>query len=443
MSRSRVLAAIGLLVGLSVGASLPGCAKAPSNDTSSGAAGTAGPASGGSGETAGKSGTTGAGGTSGAVSVMNPPSSYPQNTAGATFPYPQGHLSAHCAFPVYNTDIVATAYTNWKAKFFDGTKVVRPENGNDAVSEGIGYGMLIAVFMNDKPMFDTLWSYAKSKLDGKGLMTWCMPSGAGSCSGSGSATDGDEDMAYALLMATKQWSGGTYSADALALIKNILKNEVSGGVLEGGDSFNNANELDPSYFTPSYYRAFAAFDTADSSGWMAVLDKSYSILASATGADGLVPNWVNTSGAGVTVVNAMVDSDFGYDACRVPFRIGMDYCINGEPRAQTYAQAIAAFYSSKSTATSLSGIVDGYTTTGGKPGGTLGSYAAGMAFTGPAGVAAMAAGLNPLRDIVYATLRADTTQSAMKVSGTFSYYHASWGVLSLMAMSGNFWDMTQ
>ena len=36
--------------------------------------------------------------------------------------------------------------------------VVRPENGNDTVSEGIGYGMLIGVFMNDKAMFDTLWS---------------------------------------------------------------------------------------------------------------------------------------------------------------------------------------------------------------------------------------------------------------------------------------------
>ena len=31
----------------------------------------------------------------------------------------------------------------------------------------------------------------------------------------------------------------------------------------------------------------------------------------------------------------------------------------------------------------------------------------------------------------------------MNVSGTFTYFHASWGVLSLMAMSGNFWDMTQ
>jgi endo-1,4-beta-D-glucanase Y len=422
MSRDRAVTGfVGLLVGLSLGA----CAAAPSG--SSGAAGT--------------SGGTGAAGTSGII--MKDPSSYPQNTAGAAFPYPQGHALPSCNFPTYSTDIVATAYTNWKAKFFDGSKVIRPENGNDTVSDGIGYGMLIGVFMNDQPMFDTLWAFAKSKFDSKGLMTWCVPSGTGSCSGSGSATDGDEDMAYALLMASRQWSGGTYSADAMTLIKNILSHEVSGNILEGGDGFNNANELDPSYFAPSYYRAFAAFDTADSAAWMSVLGECYTILANATGAEGLVPNWVNTSGAGVTVSNSAIDPYFGYDACRTPFRIGMDYCINGEAKALPYVQAIAAFYTSKSTATSLAGLSDGYTTTGANPSGTLGDYTAGMAFTGPAGVAAMAAGLDPLRDISYATLRADTTGGAMAVNGTFTYFHASWGVLSLMAMSGNFWDMTQ
>ena len=39
--------------------------------------------------------------------------------------------------------------------------------------------------------------------------------------------------------------------------------------------------------------------------------------------------------------------------------------------------------------------------------------------------------------------KAETTGPQMKVNGTFSYFNASWGVLSLMAMSGNFWDMTQ
>jgi endo-1,4-beta-D-glucanase Y len=330
--------------------------------------------------------------------------------------------------------------------FFDGTKIIRPENGGDTVSEGIGYGMLIGVFMNDQPMFDALWTFAKSKPDGSGFMTWCIPSGqAKSCSGSGSATDADEDMAYALLMASKQWSGGTYASDASTLIGNILSHEVDGSnVLKPGDNFGGASEMDPSYLAPSYYRAFAA--ASGNSKWMDVLNESYTILANASGQYGLVPNWANSSGAGVTgTATDGSGPDFGYDACRTPFRIAMDYCINGYAPAQTYAGLIAGFYASKSTATSLTGIMDGYTTTGAKPtNGTLGVNSAGMAFTGPGGVAAMASGQQDgLRDVAYSTLWADTTQGAMKISGTFSYFHASWGVLSLLAMSGNFWDMTQ
>ena len=73
------------------------------------------------------------------------------------------------------------------------------------------------------------------------------------------------------------------------------------------------------------------------------------------------------------------------------------------------------------------------------------TYAAGMAFLGPAGIGAMAAGDSgaTLRNLSYLTVKALTTTNAMNTSGAFTYYNASWGVLSLMAMSGNFWDMTQ
>jgi endo-1,4-beta-D-glucanase Y len=397
-----------------------GCAKAP--DTGGGA---------GSG-----------GGAAGAPGVvMKDPSNYPQNTAGAAFPYPQGHASAYCSFPIYSTDSVATAYTNWKAKFFDGTKVIRPENGNDTVSEGIGYGMLIGVFMNDKAMFDLLWAYAKSHFDGNGLMNWCIASGMkNSCGGTGGATDGDEDMAYALLMASKQWSGGTYASDANTLIGNIMSHEVESGsnVLKPGDNFGGASEMDPSYLAPSYYRAFAA--ATGNSKWMDVLNESYTILAAASGQYGLVPNWATSSGAGIA--GTATDGhgpDFGYDACRTPFRIAIDYCINGEARAQSYAGLIAGFYASKTTANSLAPLVDGYTPAGA----ALDSNPAGMSFIGPGGVAAMAAGNDAFRDLVYTSLWADTTQGAMQISGVFSYFNASWGVLSLLEMSGNFWDMTQ
>ena len=98
---------------------------------------------------------------------MKDPSNYP-NSPGAKFPYPQGHALAHCALPLYSTDSVALAFNDWKTKFYQGGRVVRPStepgadlaHPNDTVSEGIAYGMLIAVYMNDRTMFDALWSYA-------------------------------------------------------------------------------------------------------------------------------------------------------------------------------------------------------------------------------------------------------------------------------------------
>jgi endo-1,4-beta-D-glucanase Y len=307
--------------------------------------------------------------------------------------------------------------------------------------------MLIAVFMDDQPMFDSLWSFGKSHNDGHGLMTWCFPGGAGCCSGGGSATDGDEDMAFALLMASKQWpTKASYSSDATALINAILQYEVESGtnVLKPGDNFGGSSEMNPSYLAPSYYRAFAK--ATGNQKWMDVLTASYNILAKASGQYGLVPNWASSSGTGVAgPANDGNGGYFGYDACRTPFRIAIDYCWNGETRAQTYANLIAGFYASKATNANLAGVNDGYTPAGANPSGALGDFPAGMSFTGPAGVAALAAGSaqSSLRDNVYHLLWADTTQGGMRISGVFSYYNASWGVLSLLALSGNFWDMSQ
>jgi hypothetical protein len=99
-------------------------------------------------------------------------------------------INSRCAKPAgANPRLLALAYDNWKKRFVvadsGGFKVIRPENGNDTVSEGIAYGMLIAVYFDDKALFDGLYKYWTSKVATNGLMTWCIPAGGGSCSASG------------------------------------------------------------------------------------------------------------------------------------------------------------------------------------------------------------------------------------------------------------------
>ncbi len=395
-------------------------------------------AGGGAGDNGGQGGSQGGN--------VNDPASYTFNTPGAAFPFPQGHAFAHCALQTYNAGDVATAYTNWKNKFFQGGRIVRPENNNDTASEGVAYGMLIAVYMNDRAMFDTLWGYATARLNGNGLMAWHYNSGGGQLDG-GAATDADEDMGWALLMADKQWGGGpagqaTYASAASNLIGAIWSHEVdqsNGFVLKPGDNFGGANQTNPSYFAPSYYRLFAR--ATGNQGWMSVVGSSYSILGKASGANGLVPNWVNSQGSGVPGPgNDPNGLNFGYDACRTPWRIALDYCDNGAPEAQQYLAKIVGFYASKASSGGLGTIKDGYTVTGAAPTPPLGMYGAGMAFLGPAGVAALSGGHDSLVSDVYSTLVYDTT-AQLNNSGVFSYFNGSWGVLSMMTLSGNFWNM--
>jgi len=169
---------------------------------------------------------------------------------------------------------LVSAYNQWKATFVQGGKVIRPENGNDTVSEGIAYGMLLAVNFNDKTTFDSLYAYWKSKSTGAAapLMDWCQPNGGNSCSASGgSATDADEDAAFALLQAGKVFGTASYTTDAKAMISAVWSKDIdtSSNLPKGGSQFARIN---PSYFAPAYYRVFATQDSGHN--WGAVADKT-------------------------------------------------------------------------------------------------------------------------------------------------------------------------
>jgi hypothetical protein len=106
-------------------------------------------------------------------------------------------------------------YEKWKADLLtsDGAgghlRVRRQNSGNvlnSTNSEGIAYGMLLAVYANDQPTFDALWQYEQLHLGKNSLMEWEIGPDGGVI-GEGAATDGDEDMAFALVMADARWGG--------------------------------------------------------------------------------------------------------------------------------------------------------------------------------------------------------------------------------------------
>jgi len=338
---------------------------------------------------------------------------------GANFPFPQHRASSNCIYPPTCSDADAMAgWAAYKADLIvadgsDGSmRVQRDSDGNDTVSEGISYGMLFAVYMNDKTTFDALWKYEQKHLDMRGLMNWHI-SNTGTTAGANSATDADEDMAFALVMADKQWGGYTTTAKSM-LTTVAMYDFAADGTIQGGDTYPNS--VNPSYIAPAFYRVFA--DYTGDTRWTTILSKSYTLLAAAQNATtGLVPDWS---------VGNRTNTNYGYDATRTPFRVAVDVCWSGDANSKAFSQKIGAFFANIGAAN----IVDGYSVASGT---ASGSYK-NSTFIGPAGAAGMASNQAKLVADAYARVSAD----AKAASASTNYYDRSWALFTVMLMTGNF-----
>ncbi|HET6150120.1 MAG TPA: glycosyl hydrolase family 8, partial [Polyangia bacterium] len=244
-----------------------------------------------------------------------------------------------------------------------------------------------------------------------------------------SASDGDLDMIWGLIMASDQWSSAEYLSAAAAMINAVRQNSIaSDGSLKPGDTWGGTALTNPSYFSPAYFRVFAVV-SGDANWSGAILDKNYSTLAKVTGNNGLVPDWTNNSGVVNTTLmegnSTFNNSSYGYDAARTPWRIAMDWCFNGEVRARDYLMKIGAFFDG----VGASNIGDGYSLTGSPTTGNKN-----MAFIGPAGVSGMAG---------FPTLLNGAFNYGIGNGGDQSYYPSSLRMISMLMMSGNFVDFTK
>jgi endo-1,4-beta-D-glucanase Y len=373
-----------------------------------------------------------------------PPTSFPFNAPSEFCTFPSSYDNAH----------VLAAYELWKETVITDSgaggflRVRKPDSGNvidSTVSEGIGYGMLLTVYMNDQEVFDNLWKYEQLHLNSRGLMNWEIDPN-GNVIGTGAASDGDEDMAWALIMAARLWGGSgtlddTYLNHAIKLIDLIWEHEVDHGrdeMLKPGDEWGGADVTNISYFAPAYYRVFGEV-TGKQSDWNKVVDSSYRIIENSLNAangneeNGLVPAWCDSQGTPVEAY-AGAPLHFQNDSTRTPFRIGQDYCYFGEPRAKAYLEKISSFY----VGLGVANIVDGYNLDGTPRPERAANGLQAASFVGPAAVGAM---YNPeyqaFVDEAYDAL------AGMDLTAGTIYYQKSWSALSLLMLTGNFFEVAE
>lgn len=93
-----------------------------------------------------------------------------------SFPFPQNMKSPHgYTIPFADTQVIKDHYALWKKAWYDESRgwVLSPEGTGSTVSEGIAYGMLISVYMDDQSVFDKLYGTWKSNAAGNGGgMNW-------------------------------------------------------------------------------------------------------------------------------------------------------------------------------------------------------------------------------------------------------------------------------
>ena len=265
--------------------------------------------------------------------------------------YPFGIIAANAV-----ADDVQRTFAAWKADFYEEQGEfarIKWDTPAMTVSEGIGYGMLIMVYMDNaandtKDEFDKLWAYYKKWRNNNGVMNWKI-NGFSSVAEYSGATDAELDAALALLMAYKQWGVESYQQDAKSLINTIWEHEVSSTFyLKPGDAWNDRKN--PSYFSTA---ALELFKKVDSHDWSKVIAKAYELMtAAADKTTGLVPDWCDESGGAL-------GTHFSWDAVRTPWRMAWAWAWHGHADAQARSSAMVKWIMEK-TDNDPSKIVQGY-----------------------------------------------------------------------------------
>lgn len=246
----------------------------------------------------------------------------------------------------------ADIYRAIAGRFLKPDGMVESEPGK-ATSEGQSYFMIMAVVADDRASFERVWSWTKMHLRaarGDHLFSWLWENGQ--IRDPSSATDADEDIAFALEAASAKWGDPGYRLEAREIIGDIWEKETREightRYLGAGDWVGRDPDgiiLNPSYFAPYAYRLFAKEDPAHP--WQEIIDSSYAALERCVLAPGLAKNWCRIDSSGMFGAAVFPDGrnagENSFDALRVPFRLALDYRRSGDRRAFRFLAENRAF----------------------------------------------------------------------------------------------------
>ena len=259
----------------------------------------------------------------------------------------------------------------------------------DVRTEGMSYGLMVAVQFDRKDIFDKLWRWSKRYMQHqegpyKGYFAWsCRLDGTRNSMGA--ASDGELYFVTSLIFASNRW-GNDGEINYLAEAQNILNCAMMKTGMDRVSPFINVenklitftpdpmggNYTDPSYHVPAFYEVWAKWaNDGRSNFWLECAKASREYLhKSINPKTGLNPNYNNYDGT-LRGSRGIIGDAFRFDSWRVPMNIALDYSWScKDAKWQTnYANTIQSFLYSQGIDT----FVDQYNVDGTQVADTLGA----------------------------------------------------------------------
>lgn len=244
------------------------------------------------------------------------------------------------------------------------------DTGNDdARTEGMSYGMMMALQMNRKDIFDKIWKWAKVNMyldNGPNAGYFCWSNRPdGKKNADGPAPDGEEYFAMDLFFAAKRWGDGegifNYTKEARAILHTAIHGESKMWFEENHHIrfVPNCPFSDPSYHLPHFYELFAEYaDPCDREYWLAAAKASREYLVKACHPQtGLAAEYANDDG---TPLPQKTHGTFFSDSYRVAANIGMDALWFGKTKSLSKIAAnIINFFDDKDADELKDYLIDG------------------------------------------------------------------------------------
>lgn len=232
----------------------------------------------------------------------------------------------------------------------DDMAYVSDVKNRDARTEGLSYGLMVAVQLNKKEVFDKLWRWTVKYMQHQegpreAYFAWSVnPQSSGRQNSAGSASDGELYFVTSLLFASNRWGNDTgidYYKEARRILDAMWKKDGTGGIMNVINVEHKMitftpdrggyNYTDPSYHVPAFFEVWAEYAKDGHEEFYrecAEVSRKY-LHRACHPVTGLTSDYSEFSGA--PLANGRMAS-FGFDSWRVPMNIAMDYSWYGKDK---------------------------------------------------------------------------------------------------------------